>query len=184
VPGIAISHRWSGQVIETADGLPYIGEVTPREIAGTGFSGNGMTFGTLTGMFVHDAWAGRTHPWRDLFDPGRTVIRGGVWDYVAENKDYPYYLVRDRFAGVESRPVRSVAPGTAKILARDGKPTAVFRDESGALTMCSALCTHMGCLVAWNQAERTWDCPCHGSRFTPEGAVISGPAEKPLDPVT
>jgi Rieske Fe-S protein len=175
-----VTHRWSGQVIETPDGLPYIGETAARQFTGTGFSGNGMTFGTLTGMMAADHLLGQKNPWSELFDPDRKKVRGGLWDYLRENKDYPYYLVRDRVAGAEGRSVRTVRRGTGRILNLNGQHVAVYRDDSGATTRRSAVCTHMGCLVDWNDAERTWDCPCHGSRFKADGAVISGPAESPL----
>ena len=142
-----------------------------------------MTFGTLGAMMAHDRVIGRKNPWSELFDTGRTKIRGGLWDYVKENKDYPYYLVRDRFAGVEGRSLRDVPRGEGRILELDGQKVAAFRDDQGTATVRSAVCTHMGCLVQWNGAERTWDCPCHGSRFKPDGAVIAGPAESPLEVV-
>lgn len=123
---------------------------------------------------------GRSNPWSDLFDPSRKKIRGALWDYVAENKDYPYYLVRDRFAGAEGRSLRAVRRGEGRILDIDGKRVAAYRDTAGATVVKSATCTHMGCEVAWNTAERTWDCPCHGSRFNPDGSVMAGPAEAPL----
>ena len=176
---IEIVHRWSGQVIETTDGLPYIGDTAERQFAGTGYSGNGMTFGTLSGMMAADRITGRTNPWSALFDPSRKAVRG-LWDYVKENKDYPYYLVRDRFAGTDGKSLRSVPRGTGKMLDLKGQAVAVYRDERGVVTKKSATCPHMGCLVDWNDAERTWDCPCHGSRFKPNGAVIAGPAEGPL----
>jgi glycine/D-amino acid oxidase-like deaminating enzyme/nitrite reductase/ring-hydroxylating ferredoxin subunit len=178
-PGVEITHRWSGQVIETADGLPFIGETAPQQFAGTGYSGNGMTFGTLAGMMAADRIMGRANPWSALLDPSRKML-GGLWEYVKENKDYPYYLVRDRFAGTEGRSLRSVPRGSGKVLDLNGKPVAVYRDERGKVIKKSAVCTHMGCLVEWNEAERTWDCPCHGSRFKTDGAVIAGPAEEPL----
>ncbi|MGH9144254.1 MAG: FAD-dependent oxidoreductase [Vicinamibacterales bacterium] len=179
VGAIGITHRWSGQVIETADGLPFIGETAPHQFAGTGYAGNGLTFGTLGGMMAADRLAGRTNPWSALFDPSRKTI-GGLWDYLKENKDYPYYLVRDRFAGIEGRSVRAVPRGCGRVLHLDGGVVAVYRDARGSVTKRSAACTHLGCLVDWNGAERTWDCPCHGSRFKPNGAVIAGPAESPL----
>src|SRR5262249_21206538 len=92
IEGVEITHRWSGQVIETPDGLPYIGETTARQFTGTGFSGNGLTFGTLTGMMAADWLVGRRNPWSALFDPFRTHI-SGVWNYVKENQDYPYYMM-------------------------------------------------------------------------------------------
>jgi Rieske Fe-S protein len=177
---VEITHRWSGQVIETPDGLPYIGETADRQFAGTGFSGNGMTFGTLTAMMATDRLLGVMNPWTDLFDPSRKKIVGGAWNYVTENKDYPYYLVRDRFAGAEGRSLREVPRGSGRVLSLDGKHVAVYRDADGSRTKRSAICTHMGCTVSWNDAERTWDCPCHGSRFKLDGSVISGPAESPL----
>jgi glycine/D-amino acid oxidase-like deaminating enzyme/nitrite reductase/ring-hydroxylating ferredoxin subunit len=180
IDGIEVTHRWSGQVIETPDGLPYIGETAEHQFAGTGYSGNGMTFGTLAGMMAADSIVGRANPWADLFDPGRKKIRAGLWDYIKENKDYPYYLARDRFAGAEGKSTRAVARGTGKVLDIDGQRLAVYRDERGNTIKRSAVCTHMGCLVGWNTAERTWDCPCHGSRFKPDGSVIAGPAEAPL----
>jgi len=180
LPEISLTHRWSGQVIETPDGLPYIGQVTDHQYAATGFSGNGMTFGTLAAIMISDAICGRANPWTELFDPNRLALRRGLWDYIKENADYPYYMVRDRFAGAEGRSLRSVKRGEGRIIEHGGTMVAAYRSPSGTLTLRSATCTHMGCRVAWNDAEHTWDCPCHGSRFTPEGNVISGPAEAPL----
>ena len=129
---------------------------------------------------MSDAICGRANPWSELFDPKRLAIGRGWWDYAKENADYPYYMVRDLFAGAEGRSLRSVKRGEGRIVEHQGKTVAAYRNPSGTLTLRSATCTHMGCRVAWNDAEHTWDCPCHGSRFTPEGNVISGPAEAPL----
>jgi glycine/D-amino acid oxidase-like deaminating enzyme/nitrite reductase/ring-hydroxylating ferredoxin subunit len=183
LPSISFTHRWSGQVIETPDGLPFIGQMTDHQFAATGFSGNGLTFGTLSAIIIADAVSGRRNPWTELFDPKRLAIERGVWDYVRENADYPYYLIRDRFAGSQGRSLRSVKRGQGRIIEHQGTTVAAYRGPTGALTLRSATCTHMGCLVAWNEAEHTWDCPCHGSRFTPQGEVISGPAETPLPPM-
>ena len=183
VPGVELTHRWSGQVIETPDGLPYIGQSAEHQYSATGFSGNGLTFGTLAAIMCADAILERPNPWMELFDPGRKALGRSLWDYVKENVDYPYYMIRDRFAGAESRSLRGVRRGQGKVLERDGVKIAASRDASGAVTLRSAVCTHMGCLVGWNSAEHTWDCPCHGSRFTPTGQVIAGPAETPLSKV-
>lgn len=180
LPDIVFTHRWSGQVIQTPDGLPYIGETSSHQFTATGFIGNGLTFGTLSGMIIADAIAGRANPWTDLFSPSRKAIRHGAWDYAIENKDYPYYLIRDRLFAGERRSPGSLKKGEGAVLTRGGKRVAASRDEHGTLHVRSAVCTHMGCLVRWNNAERTWDCPCHGSRFTSSGDVISGPAESPL----
>lgn len=179
-PGVELTHRWSGQVIETPDGLPYIGATAEHQYAGTGYAGNGLTFGTLAGMMIADRILGRSNPWADLFEPDRKAVRHGLWDYVKENTSYPYYMIRDRFAGAEGRSLRSVRRGQGRIIERNGHKLAVYRDPAGAFTVRSATCTHMGCLVRWNPSEKTWDCPCHGSRFATDGGVISGPAESPL----
>jgi glycine/D-amino acid oxidase-like deaminating enzyme/nitrite reductase/ring-hydroxylating ferredoxin subunit len=180
LPGLQVTHRWSGQVIETNDGLPFIGETSKHQFAATGYAGNGMTFGTLAGMMAHDWGTGRKNPWQDLFDPSRTKVLGGTWDYIRENFDYPYYLIRDRFAGPEGRSLRAVRRGEGRLLEVNGERVAAYRNDKGAVTQLSPVCTHLGCEVRWNDAEHTWDCPCHGSRFTPTGGVLSGPAETPL----
>lgn len=180
LPGAEITHRWSGQVIETRDGLPYIGDIAPRQFAMTGFSGNGITFSTLGAIMARDAVTGVNNPWRELFDINRTRIAKGLWDYLSENKDYPYYLIRDRFAGADGKSTRDVKRGEGKVVELAGEPVAVYRNSNGSLSRVSAVCTHMKCLVEWNTAESTWDCPCHGSRFTSTGKVIAGPAETPL----
>ncbi len=180
IPQIQITHRWSGQVIETHDGLPFIGETSSRQFAATGYAGNGMTFGTLAGVMARDAALGLPNPWRDLFDIGRTKVKGGAWNYIKENKDYPYYLIRDRFSGAQGTSLRALGRGKGKILELDGERVAAWRSEAGKVTLLSPICTHLGCVVGWNDAESTWDCPCHGSRFKPTGAVLSGPADSPL----
>jgi Rieske Fe-S protein len=180
VPGCSPTHRWSGQVLGTPDGLPYLGRLADHRYAATGFSGNGLTFGTVGAMITSDAILERPSPWVDLFDPGRGALWHGLWAYVKENADYPYYRLRDRFAGAEGKSLRAVERGQGKVVEYRGEKVAAFRDSDGTLAVRSAVCTHMGCLVAWNDAERSWDCPCHGSRFTPGGEVIAGPAQDPL----
>jgi glycine/D-amino acid oxidase-like deaminating enzyme/nitrite reductase/ring-hydroxylating ferredoxin subunit len=183
IPQVKVTHRWSGQVIETPDGLPYIGQTAEHQYAATGYAGNGLTFGTLAGIMISDALLERGNPWAELFDPSRKALTREVWDYLKENVDYPYYMIRDRFAGPDAQSLRAVKRGEGKIIERKGAKVAAYRDQSGTSTLRSATCTHMGCVVGWNSAERTWDCPCHGSRFEPTGEVISGPAEAPLPEV-
>lgn len=180
-PQAKLTHRWSGQVIESADGLPYIGEGSSRQFISTGFAGNGTTFGTLAAMMARDAIRGVGNPWADLFSVQRKPLRA-AWNYLRKNLDYPYYMLKDRLAGGGSRAdgPPTPSPGTGEVLRIKGKPVAIYCDLQGRVTRLSAICTHMGCVVTWNQAESTWDCPCHGSRFTPTGDVHSGPAETPL----
>ena len=182
IPEVVLTHRWSGQVIETPDGLPYIGKIADHQYAATGFAGNGMTFGTLSAIMIADAIQGISNPWAELFDPGRAALRRGLWDYLKENTDYPYYMMRRGAAAGERRSLRSLKHGQGKVVQENGDRLAVYRRPDGSLTIHSATCPHMGCVVGWNEAERTWDCPCHGSRFTAEGEVISGPAQSPLAP--
>jgi glycine/D-amino acid oxidase-like deaminating enzyme/nitrite reductase/ring-hydroxylating ferredoxin subunit len=182
-PGLDVTHEWSGQVIETNDGLPYIGETAAGQFAATGFAGNGTTFGTLAAMMARDAALGLKNPWSELYDVGRTKIVGGAWDYAKENVDYPYYLVKGWLSRPEGRSLRDLRTGEGKILELSGQSVAASRDANGRVSLVSPVCTHMGCIVGWNAAERTWDCPCHGSRFLADGRVLSGPAEAPLERV-
>jgi len=180
LPEAVVTRAWSGQVIETRDGIPYIGETSPRQFVITGFGGNGITFGTLGALMARDAAMGSPNPWAALFDVGRTRVVQGLWDYLKENKDYPYYMIRDRFAGAQGRSLRAVPAGEGRIIDLRGDRVAASRDAKGRLSVLSPVCPHMGCMVAWNTAESTWDCPCHGSRFSATGDVMSGPAEQGL----
>ena len=183
IPKARIDHRWSGQVICTPDGLPYIGENAEHQFVATGYCGNGITFGTVAAMMARDWTTGRKNPWTDLFAVDRKKIKGATWNYLRENKDYPYYMIKDRLARPEADSVRKLKRGDGMIIGSRGKKRAVFRDHSGKLRQLWPVCTHLGCLVRWNPAESTWDCPCHGSRFKPTGEVIAGPAEEPLAPI-
>ncbi|HEU4929880.1 MAG TPA: FAD-dependent oxidoreductase, partial [Candidatus Krumholzibacteria bacterium] len=180
-PNAVTDHRWSGQVIETPDGLPYIGETTKGQFVSTGYSGQGMTFGTLGAMMAVDAYLARENPWSDLYAPDRKAIKTGKWDYLRENAQFPYYLVRDRLSGAEDDSLSALARNSGMILSLSGRKVAAFRDENGNVTLLSPVCTHLKCIVAWNEAEQTWDCPCHGSRFRATGEVFAGPAEENLE---
>ena len=181
LPDARVAHRWLGQVIETDDGVPFIGEIVDRQFAATGFCGNGFTLGTIAAMMARDHFLGRENVFSEVFDVKRKVLSGAL-RYIRENIDYPFYLARDRLAGAEARSVREIRKGEGKIVAaKDGK-VAAYRDENGKVTKVSAICTHMGCVVAWNGADKTWDCPCHGSRFRIDGEVLAGPAEEKLKP--
>jgi len=173
-------HCWSGQIIEPVDGLPYIGLNTASShvYVATGYAGNGMTFGTVAGMIVCDLILGTSNPYAELFKATRVKPVASAYDYVAENAVFPAHLVKDRLTSLnaERRSIESLRPGEGAVFSSDEGKLAVCRDRAGSLHACSAICTHLGCDVAWNQAEQTWDCPCHGSRFSPEGRVINGPA--------
>lgn len=181
--------RWSGQIIEPVDGLPFIGRNTASRhvYVATGYAGNGITFGTLAGMIVSDGIADRDNPYAQLYAATRVKPLAAAYDYVAENALYPAHLLADRLTSLnaEARPIDALRPGEGGIFATDRGKLAVCRDRGGTLHACSAICTHLACDVAWNVAEQTWDCPCHGSRFSPDGTVINGPAvtDLPWEPV-
>ena len=164
----------------TPDGLPYIGPNEDDQFIATGYNGNGFTFGAIAAIMARDWITGAKNPWRDLFAPERKKIRGSLLEYLRENKGYPYYMLRDRLRTAEGKSVRAVKRDEGKILRLNGKRVAVYRGHDGRVKKMSAVCTHMGCIVHWNQAEKTWDCPCHGSRFDSGGNVLAGPAETPL----
>src|SRR5438046_4633230 len=183
IPKARIDHRWSGQVICTPDGLPYIGENAERQLIATGYCGNGITFGTVAAIMARDWATERTNPWADLFAVDRKKIKGATWNYLRENKDYPYYMIKDRIARAEADSVSQLKRGEGMIISSRAKKCAAFRDRNEKIYKLSPVCTHLGCLVRWNSAESTWDWPCHGSRFKATGEVMAGPAEERLSPV-
>ena len=182
-----VVHRWSGEVVETADDYPLIGRVPgadANELMFTGDSGTGMTNGTLAGLMLAERVLGRGTPWDELFDPKRvTLEKGPIKEWVKENVDNAAHLLDTLLGPGEVDDVDDVEAGEGAILRKGLKKYAVARRADGTLTACSALCTHMGCTVSWNGSESSWDCPCHGSRFTPEGEILHGPARDPLPPV-
>lgn len=181
-PGASVSHRWSGQVVETVDGLPYIGGTDDGQFIATGFSGNGMTFGTVAAMMARDYVSGKRGDLEDVFSPSR-VEMAAVGNYLRENKDFPYLMIKDRI-GIEEGEVPSLRPGEGRVLKAEGERVAACRDEKGKLHQLCAVCPHLGCIVAWNNSEGNWDCPCHGSRFEADGKLIAGPAEEDLKPIS
>jgi len=177
-PSARSHHRWSGQVLETPDGLPYIGRVGEKQYVATGFSGNGITLGTFSAMLIRDLITDQKNATADLFDPSRKAFHG-AWEYLRENKDFPLHLIKDHLKPVEKE--QDLHRSSGAILRIGGKKRAVYCDSHGKRTILSPICPHMGCVVDWNPAEKTWDCPCHGSRFGPTGELIAGPAESPLE---
>lgn len=177
----AVAYRWSGQVLEPFDGLAFIGRDPAhdgRVFVATGDSGMGMTHGTIAGLILCELIHGCGSPWAALYDPSRKMT-GALGTYLRESFD----VARRYFDYVERSEVRSedgIPPGEGAVLKVGGRPVAVYRDPAGALHRRSAVCTHLKCIVHWNPGEKTWDCPCHGSRFAVDGAVLNGPATRPL----
>jgi glycine/D-amino acid oxidase-like deaminating enzyme/nitrite reductase/ring-hydroxylating ferredoxin subunit len=172
-----VAYVWAGQVMEPVDSLAFIGRnPLDREnvYTVTGDSGNGMTHGTIAGMLITDLILGRHNAWADLYDPGRMTLRAtGEFAKEAVNMAAQY---ADHLTGGDVGAVDEIARDSGAVLRRGASKIAVYRDATGELHERSAVCPHLGCVVAWNPADKTWDCPCHGSRFDKFGTVINGPA--------
>lgn len=175
--------RWSAQVIEPVDGLPFIGRnaLSERVLIATGFSGNGLTFATIAAKILRDVCLGAQNPYASLYQATRVKPLASLLNFLGENLDFPLHLIGDAIRPPEARSLEEVDRGQGKIVrVAAGQRLAVYRDHAGALHALSPVCTHLGCQVAFNAVERSWDCPCHGSRFDIDGRVIDGPATEPL----
>ena len=178
-----VAFRWSGQVMEPVDGLAFLGR-SPGErnvYVVTGDSGQGMTHTTIGAGIVADLIAGRDNPWAELYDPARVTSQAAS-RFLRENLNVAGRYSEWVTPGDVEEPAE-IAPGTGAVVRRGLSKVAVYRGEDGSVHERSAVCPHLGCIVAWNPVESTWDCPCHGSRFGPDGAVIHGPAVGTLSPV-
>jgi glycine/D-amino acid oxidase-like deaminating enzyme/nitrite reductase/ring-hydroxylating ferredoxin subunit len=180
----SVEYRWATQDNVTHDRVPYVGSLAghgKRVYVATGFCGWGMTNGTVAGLLLGDLLTDRESPWKDLYDPGRDAIKtrvGGLTkDAVVGVRDLSGHYGDEK----KVDDLASLRPGEGAIVRRGLEPLAVHRDDAGALHCVSAVCTHLQCIVRWNDAERSWDCPCHGSRFDADGRVVQGPAAYPLD---
>ncbi len=178
-----VEFRWSGQVMEPIDSLAFIGR-NPADAGNvfiaTGDSGMGMTHGTIAGMLLTDLIVGRKNPWADLYDPSRKTLKAAK-DFAQENVNVAAQYA-DLVTPGEVDSVDEVAKGDGAIVRQGLSKIAAYRDDDGTLHRMSAVCVHLGCIVAWNPTEKTWDCPCHGSRYDCFGAVIEGPANSNLPP--
>jgi len=185
-PVQGIEAQWSGQVMEPVDYVAYIGRNpgSRRLWIVTGDSGNGMTHGTIAGLLLPTLIDGQRHAWEELFSPSRiTVSAATAIEFAKENLNVAAQFA-DLLTGGDVSDVNQIPLGEGRIIRQGVKKLAVFRAEGGSLTVKSAICPHLGCVVNWNDAEKTWDCPCHGSRFTTDGAVLNGPSAMPLGEAT
>lgn len=179
-----IAYQWSGQVMETVDGLAYIGRNPmdkPNVFIATGFSGNGMTHGTIAGILLRDLVEGRSHAWSTLYEPSRKPIRA-MNNYIKESINMAAQYVDWLTSGDVKEP-SAIPRGSGAVVRRGMKKVAVYCDQEGRLHERSAVCPHLEGIVAWNDSEKTWDCPCHGSRFDRFGKVVNGPAITDLSPI-
>lgn len=179
-----IVYRWSGQVMEPVDHLGYIGRGPGNAAANmyvvSGDSGNGLTNGTIAGMLLPDLIEGLSNPWEKLYSPSRFKLnRSGTWikDMIQAFRNATVGIPKDK----DPANIDALATDQGTIVKIDGNELGVYRDSGNHLHFVNARCTHMGCTVKWNNDEKTWDCPCHGSRFTYTGDVVNGPAIESLD---
>ena len=177
----AVGYRWMGQVQETVDGLAFLGKNPGDENVNiaTGDSGMGMAHGTIAGMLITDLILGRENPWARLYDPSRKPHRA-ISDFVKENANVARQYA-DWLTGGDVSDVGEIASGSGAVIRKGLTKVAAYRDERGTLHRMSAVCPHLGCIVAWNDDDKTWDCPCHGSRFDRLGRVVTGPAGSDLE---
>lgn len=177
-----VAHAWSGQVMEPVDDLAFIGR-NPADSDNvfivTGDSGMGMNHGVIAGRLIADLFLGRDNPWARLYDPARATITA-VREYARENLNVAAQL-RAYVTGGELGEAAALAPGTGAVMREGLRKVAVYRDLQGKLHKRSAVCPHLGCIVAWNPLEGCWDCPCHGSHYAADGSVLNGPARRGLD---
>ncbi len=178
-----IAHRWSGQVFEPSDYVPFIGKSPgyDRVYIITGDSGEGLTTGVAGALLIRDLIDRGASPWATVYDPDRLMLRGAI-EFVKENVDAAKHWAA-HLQGGEVSSFDDIRPGEGALIKLNGKMTAAYRTDEGELKLCSASCTHMGCIVRWNHFERCWDCPCHGSHFSTDGKPLQGPAFTPLSKV-
>ena len=178
----AVDYRWSAQDYVSVDRIPYIGRCprTTRVFVGTGYKKWGITGGTVAGVVITDLINGRDNPWLEVFDATRIGDIRSAKTFTKENALVGMHFVKDRIERLRAGDISEIKPGQGGIVRRDHRAIGVYRALSGDVDAVSVTCTHLGCTLKWNSAETSWDCPCHGSRFSHTGEVIEGPAIRPL----
>ncbi len=175
---------WSGQVFEPVDGLPFIGKspFQKNTYIATGYSGDGLTWGTAAAHILTDLITAHDNPLVDIVSPNRMNVMASAKDFVKENINVAYHFVKDRLS-VDADTLKDIAAGEGKIIRHQGKQMAVYCDEHGHYHALDPVCSHMKCIVQWNSAEKTWDCPCHGGRFSWTGENLDAPPLHRLKPI-
>jgi len=180
-----IIYKWSGQVLEPNDYVAFIGrnpDGAENVYMASGDSGQGMTHGTIAGMLLTDLVLGRPNDWSSLYDPHRVSLRARpIEEFTKENADVALQFIKDYVSPGDAASESAIPRGEGRLLRRGLHKIAAYRDDRGMLHTRSATCPHLKCVVQWNSAEKTWDCPCHGSRFDPFGKVLNGPAAGDLE---
>lgn len=180
----AVTHRWSSQYYEPADGLPYIGHFPghgKKILVATGFGGNGMTYGTIAAHILKSIILELKSDLVNMFSPSRIKPVAAFKNFAEHNLDVFKQIVARIFSTPEAHEFADLAPGEGKIFKIDGQPIGITKDPNGGLHAVNASCTHMKCTVSWNLTEKSWDCPCHGARYSMDGKVLNGPASQDLE---
>ncbi|MDQ4139364.1 MAG: FAD-dependent oxidoreductase [Bacteroidota bacterium] len=178
----AVEYTWSAQNYKPSDKLPFIGPdgANSNVYIATGFAADGLTYGTLAAMIISDQILGQNNPWSKIYDANRFTPVASAAEFAKENINVAFEFIKDYISGSDVEHFADIAVGDGKISELNGDKVAAYRDEQNQLHVVSAICPHMKCVVHFNAMYRTWDCPCHGSRFTIDGDVIEGPAYDPL----
>lgn len=178
----SIDYKWSSQYFTSADGLPYIGRLPGHKdiFTATGFSGNGITLGSLAGKMICEMITSGNCKYEPLLDPSRIKPIAGFTEFVKENADVVSQFIGLRLSYEKITELAQLAHGEATLAKWEGKKVALYKDEQGKIHALDPICPHAKCVVNWNNAEKSWDCPCHGSRFACNGALLTGPARTGL----
>ncbi len=181
----SVKFKWSSQYFESIDGLPYIGHLpgNPKSVyVATGYGGNGMVFSHVAALELSEKILNNRSKYKDLFDPSRIKL-AGLSNFIKEQADVVAKFLGKWFYVKDLEALADLAPGDAKVVKYEGHSIALHKDDMGNFHAVSPTCTHVHCSVAWNNAERSWDCPCHGARYSFDGKVLTGPASKDLEPI-
>lgn len=180
-----VTHHWGGQHYKPADLLPYIGRksTNSNQFVATGFATDGLVYGTLAAMIISDNVMDRENLYAEMYKASRHQPVKSAESFIKENVNVAGEMIKDYLFKGEKTELDAIKRGEGKIVQKDGEKAAVYKSHSGEIRISSAICSHLGCVVHWNSAEETWDCPCHGSRFSTAGDVLEGPALKPLKPL-
>ncbi len=177
-----IAYKWSSQYYESPDGLPYIGQLPGHKkiFVATGFGGNGMPYSTVAALLLTKMITNQDSPYKDLYDPNRLKPVAGFTNFINHNADVVKQFASKWFSHEELHELAELATEEGKIVNFKDEKVAIYKDKKGSIHALSPICTHVGCEVKWNNAELTWDCPCHGARYSYDGRVMNGPATKNL----
>ena len=179
-----INYKWSSQYFEPADGLPYIGQLpghSAKIYTATGYSGNGMVYSSVAAMLLKKILLNEESPYREVYNPNRIKPVAGFVNFIKHNADVVKQFAGKWFPHEDLENLAGLAPGEGKVVNYDNHKIALYKDDEGLLHAIHPICTHLKCEVKWNAAERSWDCPCHGARYSFDGKVLTGPADTDLE---